>query len=63
MHGHVDASLLADDTPFGDPATLFITPDHYVTRLIAASGVPLEALGVGPADEVEKDPRRIWKTF
>ena len=33
--------------PFADPATLFVTPDHYVTRLLHASGVPLEALGVG----------------
>src|SRR5689334_294829 len=46
MHGHVDASVLADDVPFGDPAQLFITPDHYVTRLIHAAGVPLPALGV-----------------
>jgi glucuronate isomerase len=63
LHGHVDAAVLAEDTPFGDPATLFITPDHYVTRLIHAAGVPLEALGVGPADAVERDPRQIWRTF
>ena len=29
------------------PAALFVTPDHYVTRLLHASGVPLDALGVG----------------
>ncbi|MCZ9338750.1 glucuronate isomerase, partial [Streptomyces sp. TRM76130] len=46
-HGHVDARLLADDTPFTDPATLLITPDHYVTRLLHADGVPLAELGVG----------------
>jgi len=62
MHGHVDAAVLADDIPFGDPASLFITPDHYVTRLIHAAGVPLEALGVG-TEGVERDPRRIWRTF
>jgi glucuronate isomerase len=61
MHGHVDAAVLADDTPFGDPASLFITPDHYVTRLIHSAGVPLEALGVGPHGE--RDPREIWRTF
>src|SRR4051812_48115244 len=46
-HGHVDPQLLLDDRPFPDPATLFVTPDHYVTRLLHASGVPLEVLGVG----------------
>jgi glucuronate isomerase len=61
MHGHVDASVLADDTAFGDPASLFITPDHYVTRLIHSGGVPLEALGVGP--QGERDARAIWRTF
>jgi glucuronate isomerase len=60
MHGHVDAEVLADDVPFGDPAALFITPDHYVTRLIHAAGVPLHALGVGAPDT---DPREIWRTF
>ena len=30
-----------------DPATLLVTPDHYVTRLLHAAGVPLDALGVG----------------
>ena len=38
-HGHVDPRLLLDDEPFGDPASLFVTPDHYVTRLLHASGV------------------------
>ncbi len=46
-HGHVDPRLLLDDEPFPDPASLFVTPDHYVTRLLHASGVGLDALGVG----------------
>lgn len=44
-HGHVDAALIADDEPFADPASLLITPDHYVLRLLHANGVGLEALG------------------
>lgn len=63
MHGHVDASLLADDAPFTDPASMLITPDHYVTRLVHSAGVPLEALGIGPEEEREHDPRQIWRTF
>lgn len=45
-HGHVDARMLLGDEPFGDPAALLITPDHYVTRLLHAVGVPLSELGV-----------------
>ncbi len=62
-HGHVDAAVFADNTPFPDPARLFVTPDHYVTRLMHAQGVPLERLGVPRRDggEVEQDPRAIWR--
>jgi glucuronate isomerase len=54
-HGHVDAALLARDAPFGDPAALLVTPDHYVTRLLHAHGVALDALRP-PAD-----PRSTWR--
>lgn len=42
-HGHVDAALLYADRAFADPAELFITHDHYVTRLLLASGVDVRA--------------------
>jgi glucuronate isomerase len=35
-HGHVDTGLLLNDTPFADPADLFIRYDHYVTRILLA---------------------------
>ncbi len=60
-HGHVDAAMILDDTPFPDPATLLVTPDHYVTRLIHASGVPLEELRMGGTTVVE--PRETWRRF
>jgi glucuronate isomerase len=47
-HGHVDAGMLLRDEPFGDPASLLITPDHYVLRLLHAVGVPFDRLGVIP---------------
>ncbi|MBV9313881.1 MAG: glucuronate isomerase [Pseudonocardia sp.] len=70
-HGHVDPTLLAQDRPFPDPATLLVTPDHYVTRLLHAHGVPLERLGVRRrdsfADAAESaelaEPRAVWRTF
>src|SRR3954471_19825302 len=60
-HGHVDPRLLFDDAPFRDPAELFVSPDHYVTRLLHASGVPLEALGVGQGPLSEGRAREAWR--
>jgi len=59
-HGHVDARLLLDDEPFADPASLLIAPDHYVTRLLHARGVPLDELGVGRGPLSEARARRAW---
>jgi glucuronate isomerase len=60
-HGHVDPRLLLEDRPFSDPASLFITPDHYVTRLLHADGVPLDALGVGEGPLSADAARNIWR--
>lgn len=46
-HGHVPPQWIAEDLPFRDPTSLLITPDHYITRLLHASGVDLADLGVG----------------
>lgn len=60
-HGHVDPAILLEDRPFTDPAELFVTPDHYVTRLLHASGVPLEELGVGQGRLDEAAARTAWR--
>jgi glucuronate isomerase len=60
-HGHVDPRILLDDVPFSDPATLFVTPDHYVTRLLHASGVDLADLGVGQGPLPEAQSRQVWR--
>jgi glucuronate isomerase len=66
-HGHVDAAVLARNEPFADPASLIVTPDHYILRMLYSRGVPLESLGVAPTDgmppNAEKDPRKVWQTF
>jgi glucuronate isomerase len=66
-HGHVDAALLASDAPFPDPASLLVTSDHYVLRMLYSRGVPLESLGISPNDgqppAAETDPRKIWQLF
>lgn len=43
-HGHVDARIIAENTPFPDPAQLLISPDHHVTRLTHANGVGMGLL-------------------
>src|SRR4051794_41367748 len=60
-HGHVNPRLLLDDAPFPDPATLFVTPDHYVTRLLHADGVGLDQLGVGQGPLDEDAARAVWR--
>jgi glucuronate isomerase len=66
-HGHVDPAILAKNEAFTDPASLIITPDHYILRMLYSRGVPLESLGVAPIEGVppgaETDPRKIWQTF
>ena len=57
-HGHVPAESLWSDGPFGDPATLLVSRDHYITRLLHAHGVQLGDLGVTGST----DPRTIWST-
>jgi glucuronate isomerase len=65
-HGHVDPRLLADENAtFGTPTDLLIIPDHYVFRMLYSQGIPLESLGIAPADgsPVEGDHRKIWQIF
>jgi len=65
MHGHVEASVFAEDQPFADPAQLLIVPDHYVFRMLASQGVDLSLLGVPRLDgaPAAAGSREIWRTF
>ncbi len=67
-HGHVDPRLFArPNASLGNPAELFIIPDHYIFRMLYSQGVPLESLGIpavkGSRVDVEQDPRKIWQLF
>ncbi|MCB0284616.1 MAG: glucuronate isomerase [Calditrichaeota bacterium] len=64
-HGHVDPRILAENTPFPDPAELILVPDHYIFRMLYSQGINLEKLGVPTVDgtEVEQDHRKIWQIF
>lgn len=64
-HGHTDPRWFAEDQPFPDPAQLFVTPDHYVFRMLCSQGIALQDLGVPRVDggPVEADGRKIWRLF
>jgi glucuronate isomerase len=64
-HGHTDPRWFAENEPFPDPARLFVTPDHYIFRMLYSQGVRLEDLGIPRRDgaPVETDARTIWRRF
>ncbi|SNY93217.1 glucuronate isomerase [Cohaesibacter sp. ES.047] len=64
-HGHTDPRWFAENENFPNPAQLFITPDHYVFRMLCSQGVKLEDLGVPRIDGglTETDGRKIWRLF
>ena len=64
-HGHTDPAWFALNEPFPNPTALFLTPDHYIFRMLYSQGIPLEDLGIpdahGKASNV--DPRQVWRLF
>ncbi|MDP2039007.1 MAG: glucuronate isomerase [Ignavibacteria bacterium] len=64
-HGHVDPQIFVDNKPFPNPTQLFLTPDHYVFRMLYSKGISMESLGVPSVNgtPVETDPKKIWKLF
>ncbi|MDW5266870.1 MULTISPECIES: glucuronate isomerase [Acidobacteriaceae] len=63
-HGHCDPRWFAEDKAFPNPSALFITPDHYVFRMLYSQGVSLESLGVPQVDGGgSSDPREVWRIF
>ena len=62
-HGHTDPEWFATDAPFTDPVSLFITPDHYVFRMLYSQGIELEALGIGKPTLSDEEARTVWRLF
>ncbi len=60
-HSHVPPEWIAQDIPFRDPASLLITPDHYINRMMHARGVDLADLGVGQGELSEAESRRAFR--
>lgn len=61
-HGHTDPSWFADNEPFSDASSLFLTPDHYVLRMLRSRGVSYDDLGVPRVDGASvATPREAWQ--
>ena len=65
-HGHVDPRLFSDPgATLGSPTELFITPDHYILRMLYSQGISMEELGIPRVDgsSFQTDQRAIWHLF
>ncbi len=63
-HGHVVPQWLAENQPFSDPASLFLTPDHYVLRMLRSRGLSYDQLGVPRTDtKPVAAGRDAWRLF
>ncbi len=64
-HGHTEARWFAENKPFKNPTELFVTPDHYVFRMLFSQGIDLSELGLSSIDNNVsiKKPRDVWRTF
>ncbi|GLQ53052.1 glucuronate isomerase [Devosia nitrariae] len=63
-HGHTDPAWFSRNERFSDPAALFLTPDHYVLRMLRSRGIDYDALGVPRRDGGPvADGRSAWRLF
>lgn len=64
-HGHVDPAIFSENKPFPNPTKLFLTPDHYLYRMLYSQGISMESLGIPDVNGnvEEKNPKKIWKIF
>ena len=63
-HGHTDPKWFAENLAFSNAASLFLTPDHYVLRLLRSRGITYDALGVPRKDGAPvADARSAWRAL
>ncbi|XCB29503.1 glucuronate isomerase [Arcanobacterium hippocoleae] len=64
-HGHVPPQWLAENTPFTDPTSMLLTPDHYTNRILhGVAGVDLADLGVPVGSPMDAHrAREAWRIF
>ena len=64
-HGHTDARWFAENNSFENPTDLFVTPDHYVYRMLISQGLELNSIGLTPFgySNTIKSKKDIWNVF
>ena len=63
-HGHTDPQWFADNTAFESATALFLSPDHYIYRMLYSQGIDLNDVGVASkAGPSGADPRAAWRLF
>jgi len=64
-HGHVDPKLFVENKPYPNPTELFISPDHYVFRMLYSQGIKLEELNIPQrgGNTLSVDPKKVWQIF
>jgi glucuronate isomerase len=63
-HGHTDPAWFAGNAAFTDAAELFLTPDHYVLRMLRSQGISYDALGVPRRNGAPvAEARAAWRLF
>ena len=64
-HGHTEARWFSENLAFDNPTDLFVTPDHYVYRMLISQGISLDEIGLKIDGSVndEKSNKAIWNIF
>ena len=63
-HGHTDPAWFAENDCFANATDFFLTPDHYLLRMLNSQGISMDKLGVARlGKEPETDPRDAWRIF
>lgn len=63
-HGHTDPNWFSQNEPFTDATSLFLTPDHYVLRLMRSQGINFDNLGIPRRDNsAVANGRTAWRSF
>lgn len=63
-HGHTDPRWFSRNEAFADAASLLLTPDHYLLRMLFSQGFTMSQLGVAGRDGTEgASPRDAWRVL
>lgn len=63
-HGHTDPKWFDENQAFSDATSLYLTPDHYVLRMLRSQGISYDDLGVARKNAAPTaNNRDAWTLF